>query len=852
MTNYKYKIGDRVFAKVKGYSPWPAVVKSLDDTAKLPKYRVVFYGTKEAALVREVDLCLFMENKSRLGNLKSKVFMAAMKEANMSLSLTKSQSSSMNSLNNTPKLNCSTTSSIAFPSATSSPIEPLANVLDKNSECDRKEITSLEAKLFEAQREIIELNKRLKSFHDDSFLKQHPNDNPRVLNERLLTCIHCYKDDILNLNKQKQSLIEENEVLTNKLLELSQQSSTEQKNLQIDEIINPDKNSKNVAMSVNSISNRINITRSILNNDWLTDDSVTCYYQLLSSNLEMKVKTVFLNPIIAQAIKCLDDNNYILEGLDLSEQSYILIPVNDSPAVDKAGGSGSHWSLLLYVKNKDMFLYFDSAGSMNYKHAEVIAKRLQTKLGSNPDKPVKIISTPQQENSFDCGVYLILFTEIIAQFILNEKPIETLEHHFPKVKISEVIKKRSQLAMFYYNTKTCVSKQTFQDLMIKVQFVHEEYSPNIITSYNWTTVESHKNKVCSPLSYNKSGQNKVSGQVKGHKKNIVSQERTSIVPCENRYKIFTAVEKEMEDSVEEEEKEGNKSVISRQANGQLKMQRKKGCYLQKENTWNQKEAASPEKDKQNQVLILGDSHGRGLTQTISARLGSKFKVMSIIKPNAVFDDVVMDIENLCSSFNKNDYVVIIAGTNDFNHSDGSLKLNLDKINRIADRTNIVIPGIPLRFDKVGFKVNSLILEYNLNLFKTIDSLKKDNKNFVDVPKKTFSLNDHTTHGLHLNKYGKLKISNQIALSIFRHMKNNIYPINKISTQHTPTSTRDTIQPMLDTGYSHLVSHNEAHSLTQPYTSSLVPNPPHAIELNCQPEPLIPSLNSATDIISITT
>lgn len=99
-----------------------------------------------------------------------------------------------------------------------------------------------------------------------------------------------------------------------------------------------------------------------------------------------------------------------------------------------------------------------------------------------------------------------------------------------------------------------------------------------------------------------------------------------------------------------------------------------------------------------------------MTERISERLGNNCKVMSTVKPIAVFDDVVIDIKNICSSFNKNDYVVIIAETNDFSRSKGNLKLNLDKTSKIADSTKIVMPGIPLRSDEVGFEVNNSILE----------------------------------------------------------------------------------------------------------------------------------------------
>lgn len=48
----KYTIRDKVFSKVKGYSPWPAVVKDIENKTKMPKYNVKFDSTGEVAWVK--------------------------------------------------------------------------------------------------------------------------------------------------------------------------------------------------------------------------------------------------------------------------------------------------------------------------------------------------------------------------------------------------------------------------------------------------------------------------------------------------------------------------------------------------------------------------------------------------------------------------------------------------------------------------------------------------------------------------------------------------------------------------------------------------------------------------------
>lgn len=44
-TEQKFEIGDKIWAKIKGFPYWPARVDEIDD--KKGKYRVFFYGTHE-------------------------------------------------------------------------------------------------------------------------------------------------------------------------------------------------------------------------------------------------------------------------------------------------------------------------------------------------------------------------------------------------------------------------------------------------------------------------------------------------------------------------------------------------------------------------------------------------------------------------------------------------------------------------------------------------------------------------------------------------------------------------------------------------------------------------------------
>ncbi|XP_058125871.1 PC4 and SFRS1-interacting protein-like [Anopheles ziemanni] len=80
-----FKIGDLVFAKVKGYPPWPAKIMRIDKT----KYNVYFYGTGETANIKVEDLFPYEASKEKFATekiMKRKGFKEAMEQIESALS----------------------------------------------------------------------------------------------------------------------------------------------------------------------------------------------------------------------------------------------------------------------------------------------------------------------------------------------------------------------------------------------------------------------------------------------------------------------------------------------------------------------------------------------------------------------------------------------------------------------------------------------------------------------------------------------------------------------------------------------------------------------------------------------
>ncbi|KAL1419888.1 hypothetical protein MTO96_004642 [Rhipicephalus appendiculatus] len=72
-----FNVGDRVFAKVRGYPPWPARVEDcIGDKSKpkTQKYSVLFYGTYETATLGPKDLFAYKDFKDKYGQQQKRKF----------------------------------------------------------------------------------------------------------------------------------------------------------------------------------------------------------------------------------------------------------------------------------------------------------------------------------------------------------------------------------------------------------------------------------------------------------------------------------------------------------------------------------------------------------------------------------------------------------------------------------------------------------------------------------------------------------------------------------------------------------------------------------------------------------
>lgn len=113
-----------------------------------------------------------------------------------------------------------------------------------------------------------------------------------------------------------------------------------------------------------------------------------------------------------------------LAGLKLEERELILCPVNDNREFGLAD-AGTHWSLLVaWAAKSDTrglsppsfhFAYYDSLmvpSETCLRHAEKLAGRL-----AGTRVKLAVAGCSKQRNGYDCGIYTLLYTEIILNAV---------------------------------------------------------------------------------------------------------------------------------------------------------------------------------------------------------------------------------------------------------------------------------------------------------------------------------------------------------------------------------------------------------------------------------------------------
>lgn len=179
---------------------------------------------------------------------------------------------------------------------------------------------------------------------------------------------------------------------------------------------------------------------------WLSDASIArVYSELAAGNIGNIVEKpqpfpdeiLLMDPAVAfwHIQQDLESAELAATGSNLQEKQLVLCPINDSANGGCADGGG-HWTLLVAWRSGKEANCNDNDGGLSFKNfkyydsmftgnprtrSRVNAQKLARVLSGDATYVLRENTCAQQENNYDCGVYVIAFSEIIATVFMRAK-----------------------------------------------------------------------------------------------------------------------------------------------------------------------------------------------------------------------------------------------------------------------------------------------------------------------------------------------------------------------------------------------------------------------------------------------
>ena len=175
---------------------------------------------------------------------------------------------------------------------------------------------------------------------------------------------------------------------------------------------------------------------------YLNDLIISFYYEILNEKYTSN-DIILLDPAVSMSIifdQDLDDiNNCIFQPLEMKNKKFIFVPINDNTKIEYKI-NGSHWALNIIDVNNNTIYYLDSMLN-NISNAKISVRKFQ-KLFGKKFNFVYALENTYQNNSSDCGMFVLGFTETLLKY-LKEKNFNS--NSLNNIKFDDILKESERV-----------------------------------------------------------------------------------------------------------------------------------------------------------------------------------------------------------------------------------------------------------------------------------------------------------------------------------------------------------------------------------------------------------------------
>lgn len=499
---------------------------------------------------------------------------------------------------------------------------------------------------------------------------------------------------------------------------------------------------------------------------WLNDEVITSYFKLLGEEISaFRNDILFVDPSVTQLLKLLSVNDVqnLLFDLSFGKKSVVFFCLNNCRSKALLNG-GSHWSLVVYYAGTHSAIHYDSAGGFNSAEA----KNLLINIGL---ENVKLTEgkVPQQLAGYECGLHVIVNAKLLASqmcagVVLPRPPPELIQNQYctPNTHTLKITDDTQKTAHLTSTVKTPPNKDTSHTGLVEWQIVRPN-KHSILHKQQRSYVNMYK-KSKSLASIQSTAPNSITSNTD------MKESQTYSLPTHNS---FTLLEERHDNIVYDYDynKTGSSCGIINKKVSKVGSKVNNSCVTNNDNVNYCTKETSRIQRKRSKIVLLSDSHGRGLNRLIKSNLDDTFDVFSLTKPNGTAGNVLNN-KSTFDNLSKKDYYLVMVGTNDIPNNLNEIMLPFSTFLDQTKHTNVVVLGIPFRHDNK--QLNRVISKVNINLQKLVCTYKHATFLSLNSIQRQF----YTKHGLHFNWQGKNKISHLISDSILNQSLSNLNTIPK--------------------------------------------------------------------------